>query len=178
MASANGLLKTRTTGYRPTVTGGFHGLGGACFHLRDVDGENGMRDDAQVKMCLQFRTSILSTAEFEFAANSPEIKQFVEQQTHRFWQKGLPTAQEKVAYGYQGAEVLYRTAGGRYEFDDLLPFGWQHARIHLPPAHRRPPARGHGIVAGRRRRRQHLHEHVSWSARQSSAARAGGGPHG
>lgn len=121
MADDSGLLgPPKTANYRPSYVPGpewaMNGIG--LFNNRVVDD---MRRDPQVSLCFGYKKSIVFTAEFEYEANSPEIKRFVEENHQRFWRKGLPIALEKLAYGYTGSESMYRMKDGLYQWDYLKP---------------------------------------------------------
>lgn len=117
----NGLVgPPKTRDYRPSFFfgGGLFGFGNQQFHNRDVES---MRRDAQVSLCIGYRKAPVHTAEFDYAANSPAVKKFIEETTKRFWRKSLPVALESVDYGYCGSEALYKLDSSGPSFDKLKP---------------------------------------------------------
>ena len=66
--------------------------------------------------------SAIAHAQFQVAANSPEVKRYIELMIQRFWTRSLDQAQLKYDYGWCGYEVVYGRESGYLTYQHLHDF--------------------------------------------------------
>jgi len=65
------------------------------------------------------RGPILTHSRFFVHCDNPEQKDFLAKQINRFWRNSADLALEAMPYGYQPAEVIYRSIDSQLQFDKL-----------------------------------------------------------
>lgn len=111
-----------TAGYRPTLPSWtFWQPDGTpiLFVLRDIEL---MLTHPVIHQALEYYKSGIASAEFDVKCNAREPGQFILDQCQRFWDKGIPKAQNGYEYGWIGGENLYSDDEGPMKWDSLLDF--------------------------------------------------------
>lgn len=79
-----------------------------------------MLTDARVTLGMaMLRGPILSNSRFFVHCDNPEAKQFIASQINRFWRNSADISLDSMQYGYQPAEIIYRSMEGQLQFDKL-----------------------------------------------------------
>lgn len=111
-----------STGYRPTVpmwTLWTVDVVPQFYLLRDIEL---MMIHPIVLNGLNYFKSGIAGAEFEVECESPEVAMFVEEQSRRYWDKGVPKLQGGYEYGWIGCEALYKADGEVMYWDGFDQF--------------------------------------------------------
>jgi hypothetical protein len=122
MTTGEKLVTSLTEGYKPTLPWDFAYAPDGLPLFQLTANIEYMLWHPVVHTALEYYKSGIAGAEFEVICGSNDISKFLEDQTKRFWDRGVPLLQEGYNYGWMGGENVYSDDEGPLKWDCMHQF--------------------------------------------------------